>query len=85
MAQMSEFYIQNRFKLLPEMIKTRRILQSGLDHNSKFSLGPHKIMSAPNKQEVAWNTIPSFPKNGLWIFSFFFFRGGSGAGELSVF
>ena len=53
MAQMSEFYIQNVFKMLPEMIRTHRILQSGLDYNSKFSLGPHKIISAPNQQEVA--------------------------------
>ena len=63
-------------RLLPEMIKTHRILQSGLDHNSKFSLGPHKIISTPNQLEVAWNTTPTFPKNGLWIFSivFFFFK-----------
>ena len=52
MAQMSEFYIQNVFKMLPEMIRTHRILQSGLDYNSKFSLGPYKI-STPNQQEVA--------------------------------
>ena len=52
MAQMSELYIQNRFKMLPEMIKTHRILQSGHEYNSKFSLGPHKIISAPNQQEV---------------------------------
>ena len=57
-------------RLLPEMIKTHRILQSGLDYNSKFSLGPHKIISAPNQQEVAWNTTPTFPTNGLWVFSF---------------
>ena len=62
MAQMSEFFIQNRFKMLPEIIKTYRILQSGLAHNSKFSLGPHKIISVPNQLEVAWNTMPTFPK-----------------------
>ena len=48
------------------MIKTHKILQSGLDHNSKFSLGPHKIISAPNQQEVAWNTTPTFPRNGYF-------------------
>ena len=57
-------------RLLPEMIKTHRILQSGLDYNFKFSLGPHKIISAPNQQEVAWNTMSTFPKHGLYIFSF---------------
>ena len=53
-----------------EWSKLNRILQSWLDYNSKFSLGPHKIISAPNQPEVAWNTMPTFPKNGLWIFSF---------------
>ena len=57
-------------RLLPEMIKTHRILQSELDYNSKFSLGPHKIISDPNQQEVAWNTTPTFPTNGLWVFFF---------------
>ncbi|KAM7340586.1 hypothetical protein ACRRTK_001201 [Alexandromys fortis] len=51
MAQMSEFYTQNNSKT--EMIKPHRIHQSGLDHNSKFSLGLHKIISVPNQQEVA--------------------------------
>ena len=69
-------------RLLPEMIKTHRILQSGLYYNSKFSLGPHKSISAPNQQEVAWNTTPTFPTNGLWVF---FFLEGNGVGELSVF
>ena len=48
-------------RLLVKMIKTHRIFQSGLDHNSKFSLGSHKIISTPNQQEVAWNTISTFP------------------------
>ena len=73
MAQMSESSSRTGSRLLPEMIKTHRILQSGLDHNSKFSLGPHKIISALNQLEVAWNTTPTLPKNGLWIFSFVFF------------
>ena len=50
--------------------RLNRILQSELDYNSKFSLGPHKIISTPNQQEVAWNTTPTFPTNGLWVFSF---------------
>ena len=40
-------------ELLAEMIQPHRILQSGLDHNPKFSLGPHKIISIPNHQQVA--------------------------------
>ncbi|KAM7319173.1 hypothetical protein ACRRTK_022285 [Alexandromys fortis] len=42
-------------RLLAEIIQPQRILQSGLglDHNPKFSLGPHKITSTPNQQEVA--------------------------------
>ena len=60
-------------RLLPEMIKTHRILQSGLDYNSKFSLGPHKIISAPNQQEVAWNTTPTFPKMDYGYFPLFSF------------
>ena len=51
-------------RLLPEMIKTHRILQSGLDHNSKFSLGAHKIISAPkhgrkNAQSRRGRKVPS--------------------------
>ena len=38
-------------RLLPEMIKLHRILQFGLDHNSKFSLGSHKFISAPISQK----------------------------------
>ena len=38
--------------LLAEMIQPYRIFQSGFDHNPKFSLGPHKIISGPNQQEV---------------------------------
>ena len=52
-------------RLLVEIIKPHRIFQSGLDHNSKFSLGPRKIISAMNHQEVAWKTMATFPKNGL--------------------
>ena len=44
MAQMSEFYMQNRFKMLPVMIKSHRILQSGLDYNSM--LNPYTLYSA---------------------------------------
>ena len=49
-------------RLLAEMIKTHRIIKLGLDHNPKFSLGPHKIISAHNQQEVAWKK---------WIMNFF--------------
>ena len=49
---MSEFYIKNRFKMLSEMIKSHRIVQSGFDHNTTFSLGPH------NKQEVSGKLWP---------------------------
>ena len=59
-------------RLLPEMIKTHRILQSGLDHNSKFSLHPRKIISAPNQLEVVWNTTLTFPKLDYGYFPLFF-------------
>ena len=62
MTHMSEFYIQNILKMLPEMTKNHRTLQSGLDHNSKFSLGLNKIIRTPNQREVAWKTMPTFPK-----------------------
>ena len=42
---MSTFRIVQR--PLPEVIKHQGILHSGLDHNSKFYLGPHKIIDAP--------------------------------------
>ena len=48
-------------RLLAEMTKYHKIFQSGLDHNHKFSLGPHKIISAPNHQEVDKKTMPIFP------------------------
>lgn len=38
---------------LTEMIQLHRLLQSGLNHNHKFSLDPHKIISIPNQQEAA--------------------------------
>ena len=57
-------------RLLDEMIKPHRILQSGLGHNSKFYLGPYKIISVPNQQELAWKTVYTLPQNGLWIFIF---------------
>ena len=57
-------------RLLAEMIQPQRILQSVLDHNLKFSLGPDNIIGIPNKQEVAWKTMPTFPKNGLRMFVF---------------
>ena len=40
-------------RLLAKTIKTHRILQSGLDYNPKFSLGPHKIIRVLSQQEVA--------------------------------
>ena len=40
-------------RLLTEMIQPHRILQSGLNQNPKFSLGPHKIISTLNQQEVS--------------------------------
>ena len=36
-----------------------------------FSLGPHKIISALNQLEVAWNTIPTFPKMNYGYFPFY--------------
>ena len=53
------------------MTKTHRILQSGLDYNSKFSLGPHKNISAPNQLEVAWNTTPLSQKMNYEYFLLF--------------
>ena len=50
-----------------------------MDHNSKFSLGPHKIISTPNQLEVAWNIKPTFPNKmdyeyfPLFLFKFFIF------------
>ena len=67
---MSEFYIKNTSKTVVEMIKCHRILQSGFDSIFKFPLVSCKIISAPNQQEVAWKTMPTFPKNGLWMFVF---------------
>ena len=49
-------------RVLTEMIQTQRILLSGFNHNPKFSLGPHKIISAPNQQGVVGKTMPTFPK-----------------------
>ena len=43
------------------MTKYHKIFQSGLKHNHKFSLGPHKIISAPNHQEVDKKTTSIFP------------------------
>ena len=40
---MSEFCIENSSKTNAEIIKPNRILQSGLDHNFKFSLDAYKI------------------------------------------
>ena len=48
-------------RMLAEIIKPNRIL----DHNSKFSLGPNKIISTTNQQEVSWKTTSTFPKK--WI------------------
>ena len=53
-------------RLLAEMIKPHIIFHSGLNHNSKFSLGPRKIISASNQQEVAWKTMLTFPKKMVY-------------------
>ena len=49
----SELYMRTASRLQVEMNKPQRIIQSVLDHNLKFSLGPHNIISAPKQKEVA--------------------------------
>ncbi|CAO2634300.1 hypothetical protein LEMLEM_LOCUS22608 [Lemmus lemmus] len=43
------------------MIKPHRILQSGLDHNSKFSLCPHKIICCSKVRPPASGLCSQLP------------------------
>ena len=52
--QLSQFPLRSTSRtasrLQTEVIQSHRILQSGPGHNLTFSLGRHKIISAPNQQ-----------------------------------
>ena len=69
-----EFLLSSTFKtasrLLAEMIKLQKIYLSGLGDNIKFSLDSHKIIRALNEQEVAYKTMYTIPKIGLWMLVF---------------
>lgn len=54
-------------RLLTEMIQTYRILQPRPNNYPNFLKLPPKTTKAPKQQEVGRRTMPTYPKDGLWM------------------